>query len=139
MKAGIGLSGQGHILLVSCGAPFSPAYRLHLELEGYRVSEASQVERVLPLAVGRAPDVILLDPDTSLIDGWHLLGELRTHSALRNVPIMLLTASVEESDELRARERGAIAFLAKPISAEDVVRAVRNATAEPRGCTAPPL
>ena len=124
MKEGIGLSGQRHILLVSCGAPFSPAYRLHLELQGYRVSEASEVERVLPLAVGERPDVILLDPDPSLIDGWHLLGELKTHSMLRNVPVMLLTSSVEESDELRARERGAIAFLAKPIGAEDLVRAV---------------
>jgi DNA-binding response OmpR family regulator len=127
LKEGIGLSGQHHILLVSCGAPFSPAYRLHLELEGYRVSEATRVESVLPLAIGEPPDVILLDPDQSLIDGWHLLGELKTHSVLRDVPVMLLTASVEESDELRARERGAIAFLAKPIVADDLVRAVRIA------------
>ena len=115
---------------MSCG-PISPAYRIHLELEGYKVSEASDLELVLARAADDLPAVIVLDPDTALIDGWHLLGELKTHVVLRDVPVMLLTGSVEESNELQARERGAIAFLAKPINADDLVRAVRKAERQP--------
>jgi len=50
--------------------------------------------------------------------------ELKTDGELCDVPVMLLTSSAEESDELQARERGAIAFLAKPIGVEDVLRAI---------------
>lgn len=91
------------------------------------MSEEYRVEGALARAVRKPPDVILLDPDSSLVDGWHLLGELKTHPVRQQVPVMLLTGSVEESDELRARERGPIAFLTKTIRAEDVVRAVHNA------------
>lgn len=126
------LNAQAHVragrsvLLVSCGLEFGAMCRLHLELEGYRVSAVGAGDG-LSLARHDPPDVILLDPDTSLIDGWDLLGELKTDAQLGGIPVMLLTSSVEESDELRALERGAIAFLAKPIAVEDVVAAIRRA------------
>ena len=119
------LNAQANILLVSCEPEFGALCRLHLEVEGYRVS-ATAAGDGLSLARRDPPDVILLDPDTSLIDGWDLLGEVKTDGQLGSIPVMLLTSSVEESDELQALERGAIAFLAKPIAVEDVVAAIRK-------------
>lgn len=121
------MAGGAHILLVQGDESLRRRYRVNLEFEGFRVSEAADGESALELARSERPDLVVLDVLLPVLDGWAALGELRTDEALRSIRVVILTGSAEESDELRARERGALAFLARPIAIEDLVRAVRKA------------
>ena len=118
------------ILLVQNGEPSQQGHRVNLELEGYEVTEAADGEQALKAARDQPFDLIVLDLDLPVIDGWMVLGEVKTDENLRSIPVVTLTASAEESNELQARERGAIAFLAKPIGVDDLTRAVRRTLAQ---------
>ena len=118
------------ILLVQNGDSSQRAYRLNLELEGYQVTVALDGEQALQAARRQPLDLIVLDLDLPVLDGWMVLGEIKTDEMLRTIPVVILTASADEANELRARERGAIAFLAKPIAVDDLTSAIRRTLAQ---------
>ena len=118
------------ILLVQSGDCSQREYRLNLELQGYKVTEATDGEEALQAARHRPLDLIVLDLDLPVLDGWMVLGEVKTDQSLCTIPVVILTASAEESTELQARERGAIAFLAKPIAVEDLTSAISRTLAQ---------
>ena len=118
------------ILLVQNNEPAQRAYRLNLELEGYQVTEVPDGQQALQAATQHPPDLVVLDLALPVLDGWMVLGELKTDETLRAIPVVILTASADESNELQARERGAIAFLAKPIAVDDLTSAIRSTLAQ---------
>lgn len=118
------------ILLVQNGDSSQREYRLNLELQGYEVIEATDGGEALQTARHRPLDLIVLDLDLPVLDGWMVLGEVKTDESLRTIPVVVLTASAEESNELQARERGAIAFLAKPIAVGDLTSAIGRTLAQ---------
>ena len=117
------------ILLVQNGDSSQHEHRLNLELQGYQVTVAADGEEALQAARHRRLDLIVLDLDLPVLDGWMVLGEIKTDEALQAIPVVIFTASADEANELQARERGAIAFLAKPIAVEDLTRAIRTTLA----------
>ena len=117
------------ILLVQDDDTLRRSHRLNLELAGVAVAEASNGEQALRQARESPPDLVVLDLMLATLDGWETLGELKTDPVLQSLPVVVLTASAEESEELRALERGALAFIAKPISIEDLIAAVQRALA----------
>ncbi|MBD2703328.1 response regulator [Spirosoma sp. BT702] len=60
------------------------------------------------------PDIVLLDLNMPLIDGFEVLTNLRGSKAYRYVPVLILTTSDNEADVIRAYELGANTFLTKP-------------------------
>ena len=114
------------ILLVQQGDFSLREYRANLELQGYEVTEAGDGEEALRAARHQPLDLIVLDLDLPVLDGWMVLGEIKTDDVLHAIPVVILTASADEANELQARERGAIAFLAKPIAVEDLNSAIRR-------------
>lgn len=114
------------ILLVQDDDSLRRVHRLHFELDGSTVLEASDGEQALRLAREGAPDLVVLDLTLQTLDGWETLGELKTDERLKAIPVVILTSSAEESDELRARERGALAFVAKPVAVDDLVALVHR-------------
>lgn len=107
------------------------SHRVNLELHGFDVMEASTGGEALRHARRWSPDLVVLDLMLGSLDGWETLGELKTDGELGRIPVLILTSSAEESDELRALERGALAFIAKPISIEDLVAAMSKALRNP--------
>jgi CheY-like chemotaxis protein len=122
------------ILLVQNGDHSRRAYRLNLELAGFSVCEAGDGEQALRVARETELELIILDLALPVLDGWVVLGELKTDEALRSIPVVILTASAEETVELQARERGAIAFLAKPIAVDDLISAIHRTLADHERC-----
>jgi CheY-like chemotaxis protein len=61
------------------------------------------------------PDLILLDLRLPTIDGFDVLVEVKNHSKLKDIPVVVLTTSSYEPDMRRAEAAGASAFLVKPI------------------------
>ena len=125
------MAGARHILLVQDDHALRQIHRLNLELGGFTVVEASDGAEALRLAHQSPPDLVILDLALQSLDGWEALGELKTDANLRAIPVVILTSSAEESQELRALERGPLAFLAKPLGIEDLIAAVRKVLPRP--------
>lgn len=61
------------------------------------------------------PDLILLDLNLPLIDGFTILEKIRNHAATKTVPVIILTSSGEEKDISRSYELGANSYIRKPV------------------------
>jgi two-component system, OmpR family, response regulator BaeR len=77
---------------------------------------------VLSLIEAHAPDLILLDVMLPSIDGMQLCKQIRQ---LHSVPIIMITARVEESDRLMGLELGADDYVCKPFSPRELIARVR--------------
>jgi putative two-component system response regulator len=73
------------------------------------------------------PDVILLDIVMPGVSGLEILTQIRQNPATAHLPVIILTASDDEETQVRALERGATDFLAKPVRSMDLLPRVRNA------------
>jgi two-component system, OmpR family, KDP operon response regulator KdpE len=93
-----------------------------LEAEGYRVHEADTLARGLIEAGTRKPDVIVLDLGLPDGDGVTLLRDVRGWSS---VPIIVLSARIDESDKVTALDAGADDYLVKPFGVAELLARVR--------------
>ncbi len=103
------------------------SYRLRRS--GYGVVEAVDGEQALELARDRRPDLAVLDVMMPKLDGFELTRRLRAEETLKTLPIILLTASVQEADMSRAFEAGADDYLRKPFNPDELVARVEAALA----------
>jgi two-component system alkaline phosphatase synthesis response regulator PhoP len=111
-----------HILVVDDEPRIAGIVKDYLERAGYRVALATNGADALSLARARRPDLIVLDLGLPRMDGLDVTRALRTQS---NVPIIMLTARVEESDKLIGLELGADDYITKPFSPKELVARVR--------------
>ncbi len=98
-----------------------------LERDGYEVLSAPDGETALELALARAPDLALLDVMMPRLDGYEVTRRLREHGPTTTIPIILLTARVQESDVAMGLEAGADDFVTKPFSPQALGERVQAA------------
>jgi two-component system, OmpR family, alkaline phosphatase synthesis response regulator PhoP len=110
------------ILVVDDEPRIAEICRDYLERAGFKVITAGNGPDALSLARTRQPDLVVLDLGLPKMDGLDVTRALRKHS---NVPIIMLTARVEESDKLIGLELGADDYLTKPFSPRELVARVR--------------
>ncbi len=96
--------------------------RMNLELEGTRVSSATNGREALERAREEMPDVVLLDIMMPGMDGFETLQRLRQFS---QVPVLILTAKDDEEDRVRGLELGADDYISKPFSHRELVSRIR--------------
>jgi CheY-like chemotaxis protein len=65
------------------------------------------------------PDVILLDLNMPLVNGFQALMEIKSNPRLRDIPVIVVTASSKKEDELRCFELGCNFFYTKPTAMDD--------------------
>jgi DNA-binding response OmpR family regulator len=94
----------------------------YLRHAGFAVLTAADGAAALQLARATAPDLIVLDLGLPTLDGVEIARTLRTES---NVPIIMLTARVAESDRLLGLELGADDYMTKPFSPRELVARVK--------------
>jgi len=100
---------------------------LRLERDGYEVIRAPDGERAVEEAVERTPDLALIDVSMPKLDGYEVTERLRQHEPTSAIPIILLTARVEDSDAARGVEAGADGYVKKPFSTADLRTQVQAA------------
>jgi DNA-binding response OmpR family regulator len=110
------------ILVVDDEPRIAEICRDYLQRAGFGVVIAGNGADALTLARTRRPDLIVLDLGLPQVDGLDVTRALRKHS---NVPIIMLTARVDESDKLIGLELGADDYLTKPFSPRELVARVR--------------
>jgi DNA-binding response OmpR family regulator len=94
--------------------------KLRLERSGYDVVSAGDGEQALETARTRTPDLALLDVMMPKLDGYEVTAQLRQEEATRHLPVILLTARVQESDIARGIEAGADDYVKKPFSTHEL-------------------
>jgi len=96
--------------------------RDYLEKGGFRVATAADGKTALAVARHERPDLVVLDLNLPELDGLDVCRALRRESA---VPIIMLTARIEEADRLIGLELGADDYITKPFSPRELVARVR--------------
>ncbi|CAH0447537.1 two-component system response regulator KdpE [Ralstonia syzygii] len=96
--------------------------RAALEAEGCEVFEADRVERGLIEAGTRQPDAVILDLGLPDGDGMSLIRDLRTWT---EVPVLVLSARVDERDKIDALDAGADDYLTKPFGVGELIARLR--------------
>lgn len=96
--------------------------RAALKAEGYRVHEADTLRRGLSEAGTRKPDLVVLDLGLPDGDGVNFIRDLRAWSG---VPVLVLSARVEEHDKVEALDAGADDYLIKPFGVAELLARVR--------------
>jgi DNA-binding response OmpR family regulator len=108
--------------------------RAYLEDAGYRVVIASEGQEALFVARHEKPDLVILDLMMPGMDGWDFIRRYRQE---RDTPIVVLTARVEESDQVLGLDLGADDYVTKPFSPRALVARVRAVLRRAHGALAP--
>ena len=90
----------------------------------YEVEAVPDGQAALDAARARRPDLILTDVMMPRLDGFGLLQAIRTDDALRDVPVVLLSARAGEEAKVEGLEAGADDYLLKPFSARELIARV---------------
>jgi two-component system, OmpR family, response regulator BaeR len=113
---------SAHILIVEDEPKLSALLRDYLLAAGFRTSVLADGSEATDWIRVHQPDLVLLDINLPGIDGLSVCRQVRAFS---EVPILLLTARVEEIDRLLGLELGADDYICKPFSPREVVARVR--------------
>jgi signal transduction histidine kinase len=92
----------------------------------YNVIAVSDGQQAVDQAAAQTPDIVLLDMMMPEKDGMQACREIRAAAATQNVPIILITAHVDEATKLDALRAGASDFLPKPFSTTELHVRVKN-------------
>ena len=109
--------------------------RDYLEKGSFRVLTAYDGQMALAVARRDKPDLVVLDLNLPKMDGLDVCRSLRRES---DVPIIMLTARVEETDRLIGLELGADDYITKPFSPRELVARVRAVLRRAKGEIKPP-
>jgi DNA-binding response OmpR family regulator len=122
------------ILMVDDDVELCALVREYLDDHGYGVITEHDGSSGLRTALTRRPDLVILDVMLPVIDGFEVLRQLRTRST---VPVIMLTARVEEADRIRGFGEGADDYLVKPFAAAELLGRVRAVLRRTSGMPAP--
>ncbi len=126
-----------YILVVDDDKQIARLVRAYLDQAGYQVAVAYDGEEALQRIRAEKPDLIVLDLMLPGRDGWEITRLVRGDQALAAIPIIMLTARVEDDDKVVGLELGADDYIAKPFNPREVVARVRAVLRRSSGALQP--
>jgi two-component system cell cycle response regulator DivK len=97
-----------------------------LRANGFEVEPVADGAVVLDTARNIAPDLIIMDIQLGGVSGVDLIEAAKQDRALRQIPVLAVTAFAAKGDEERIRAAGAAGYLSKPVSISPFMNAVRE-------------
>src|SRR5215467_1533634 len=110
------------ILIVDDEPRICDFVRMNLELERYRVIEASNGIEALEQLREKLPDLVVMDVMMPEMDGFETLHSIREVST---VPVIMLTVRQNEQDRIHGLDLGADDYIAKPFSPRELLTRIR--------------
>ncbi len=95
-----------------------------LEASGYASLEATNGKKAVELAREKKPDLILMDIQMPVMDGFEATKILKADAETRNIPIIALTSYAMKEDEEKIREAGCDGYITKPIDTMGFLKTV---------------
>jgi two-component system, cell cycle response regulator DivK len=97
-----------------------------LNAAGYELIEAVDGEAGVKMAGQHKPDLVLMDIQLPLIDGYEATRRIKADPSLAHIPIVAVTSYALSGDEDKARAAGCDAYIAKPYSPRQLLAKVRE-------------
>lgn len=130
-------SATPRILVVDDDQEIVRIVRAYLEKAGYQVLTAYDGETALRSLRHDHPALVVLDLMLPDRDGWDITRLVRTDPALAAMPIIMLTARIDDTDKIIGLELGADDYITKPFNPREVVARVRALLRRSQGLNAP--
>lgn len=127
---------KGSILVIEDNPQNLYLVRYILEKHGYAVSEAHDGSEGIAAAASLKPDLILLDIQLPVMDGYTVARRLRANPELAGIPIVAVTSYAMVGDREKALGAGCTGYIEKPINPETFIRQIErhlNPDASPEG------
>jgi DNA-binding response OmpR family regulator len=116
---------MARVLVVDDDKKIVRLVRSYLEQANFQVLTAYDGESALHIIRRDRPDLVVLDLMLPDRDGWEITRLVRSDPTLAKLPIVMLTARVEDTDKIIGLELGADDYIAKPFNPREVVARVR--------------
>jgi len=123
---GIANMADKRILIVEDDRDNTTLIRLLLEREGFDVLTADNGEKGLALTRSKKPDLIVLDLDLPVMDGWRMIEKLKKGAKTRDIPIVVVTAHLLHDERSKAFEAGCQGYVSKPFQVRDLVAEIKR-------------
>jgi two-component system alkaline phosphatase synthesis response regulator PhoP len=120
------MNGAGRILVIDDDREIARLLKSYLEQSGYSVLTAHNGQVGLQLMRAESPLLVILDLMLPDKDGYDITRQARADSKLQSIPIIMLTARVEDTDKIIGLELGADDYITKPFNPREVVARVRS-------------
>jgi len=98
---------------------------------GFRMVEAHDGVQALTVARSQRPDLILMDIQLPLVDGYQATRSIKRDPELKHIPIIAVTSYALSGDEQRARDAGCDAYVAKPYSTRHLLAKIGQFLEQP--------
>ena len=92
----------------------------------YEIVEAENGVEALAAVAKQRPDLILMDIQLPIMDGYEATRRIKADPALRSIPIIAVTSYALSGDEAKAREAGCDAYVPKPYSPRQLLAKIRE-------------
>src|SRR6516164_3312706 len=113
------------ILIIEDERALTKVLAYNLQREGYEVTVAHDGVEGLRRAQANPPDLVILDLMLPGMDGLDVCRELRAGERTRDIPILMLTAKAEETDQIVGFSMGADDYVTKPFSVKVLLQRIK--------------
>jgi CheY-like chemotaxis protein len=114
------------VLIVDDDQDLLKMLKLRIEREGYEFVGAQDGKEMLKIVKIKRPDVIVLDVMLPEMDGYSALREMRKEDALKDIPVIVLTAKEKKKVGDLFQLEGVSFFVEKPFEASDLLQKIRS-------------
>jgi CheY-like chemotaxis protein len=112
------------VLIVEDDLKSLKLFRDLLQATGYAILEATNGKKAVELAREKKPDLILMDIQMPVMDGFKATKILKADTETRNIPIIALTSYAMKEDDEKMREAGCDGYITKPIDTREFLKKV---------------
>ena len=109
------------VLLVDDDEHILKSLRTYLEMENFVVETAGGGQEALDKVAAGVPDLVVLDVMMPGIDGFQVLDTLKNGEGTKQIPVIMLTAKGQDLDVLKGYQKGAHAYMTKPVNYNELV------------------
>jgi CheY-like chemotaxis protein len=120
---------MANILVVDDDIPTRTLVKAALEGVGHIIRESANGAECLLAANAASPDMILLDVNMPVMDGFQTLHTLKSNPATQTIPVVMLTARAAETDMVQGWQEGVDYYLTKPFTVEELLAVVARVLA----------
>jgi len=113
------------VLIIEDDLDNSQLMRLLLEVEDFEVLSAIDGEQGLKIAQQHQPDLIILDLDMPILDGWGVIEALKQVDQTKEIPIIVVTAHLMPHEREKVLAAGGSGYVSKPFKVRELVAEIK--------------